>query len=216
LAIRPRHAAFETELTLGLIYRSALRLARGDNNDAEEVWFSHATPEYAERYAEVFRCRVRFGRPRDAILFPRACLDARHAHGNHVLLDVLVDGAERLLAEQRTPTLPDRVRAILQHEVDLRRITSARVAYLLNLDPRAFRMQLSKADTSWSDLVDEARCRIACRELQRGERRLRELGERLGFSNQSAFSRAFKRWTGMTASRYLHDPSARSHLEAAP
>jgi AraC-like DNA-binding protein len=215
VSVTPPHPQFEAELVLGLLYRSALRFAKRDGNDADEVWFTHAAPAYAGRYAEVFRCPVSFGRPRNAIVFSRVCLDARYVHGNSLLLEVLREGADRLLLQQGTPTLPERVRAILLHEVDLRRVTTARIATLLKLHTRTFRTQLIDANVSWSQLLDEARCRIACQQLQRGDTQIRELSERLGFSRQTAFSRAFKRWMGMAPSKYAQDVAARRGAEQA-
>jgi AraC-like DNA-binding protein len=214
VCVNPKHQEFGAELALGLVYRAARRFAGRDDQDAEEVWFTHAPPDYAERYAELFRCPVRFGRPRNAIMFARACLDAEHVYRNPVLLDVLRDGAERLLAQQGTPTLAERVRAVLRYEVDLRNVTAARIAHLLKLDPRGLRHQLIRERVAWSQLVDEARCRIALDELQRGGCRLDDVARRIGFSSQSAFNRAFKRWTGMTPGRYADEASARRTITA--
>jgi AraC-like DNA-binding protein len=200
----PEHPQFDAELALGVIYRLSRRQAKRDDQDAQEVWFTHAAPTYAERYAEVFRCPVRFGTPRNAIMFDRKYLDEPLIYANPRLLDVLREGAERMLAEQPTPTLVERVRTMLRHEVDLRRVDAERVARLVKLSARSFRRQLIQAGAPWSVLIDEARCRIACEELQRGMP-IRQLSERLGFSEQSAFNRAFKRWTGMTPAKFTQD-----------
>jgi AraC-like DNA-binding protein len=198
----PEAARFDAELALSLLYRISRRHARREDDDADEVWFVHAAPAHAGRYAEVFRCPVRFGRVRNAILFDRTYLDAPLIYANPVLLDVLRDGAERMLAEQGTPNLPDRVRTILRHEIDLRGVEAERVAKLLELDVRAFRRQLIMANAPWSLLIDEARCRIACEELRKADMSIRQISERLGFSDQSAFNRAFKRWTGLTPAKF--------------
>lgn len=193
---------FDAELALGLVYRLSRRFAKHEGENAQEVWFSHAAPAHVERYAEVFHCPVHFGRTRDAIVFDRAYLDKPLIYANPVLLEALREAAERLLSEQGMPSLPDRVRTMLQHEVDLRRVDARHVARLLKVDVRAFRRKLLQAGAPWSVLFDEARCQIACDELSRGEMPIREIATRLGFSEQSAFNRAFKRWTGTTPAKY--------------
>jgi AraC-like DNA-binding protein len=195
---------FDAELGLSLVYRIPQRYRRRDSDDADEVWFTHQAPAHAARYADVFRCPVRFGCPRNAILFARSYLDEEQIYANPVLLDVLREGGDRLLSQQGSPSLPDRVRALLRHDGDLRRVDAKRIAQLLKLNERSFRRQLVEADAPWSSLLDEARCQIACDELRRGISIL-ELTERLGFSEPSAFNRAFKRWTGTTPARYSQE-----------
>jgi AraC-like DNA-binding protein len=204
----PELPQFDAELALGIIYRLARTLARNDGEDAQQVWFAHPAPAYAERYAELFRCPVHFERARNAILFDRKYLDEPLIYSNPALLQVLREGAERMLAQQVPPSLVERVRSILRSELDLGRADVKSVAQLFKLSARAFRRQLILAKAPWSKLVDEARCHVACEELRRGGVPIRELSERLGFSEPSAFNRAFKRWTGMTPAKYSQDGGA--------
>jgi AraC-like DNA-binding protein len=195
---------FDAELALSLMYRIALHFLRPHGADITELWLAHPAPAYAARYDEVFRCPVRFGRPRNAIVLERSALDRSQGHADRWYIELLRECAERTLAEQRAPSFPDQVRALLRHEVGLRGAVAARVARLFKLDGRQLRHRLLRCDVRWSSLVDEARREIACDELQRGDTTLRDLAERLGFSDQSAFNRAFKRWTGVTPARYAH------------
>ena len=193
---------FDPEMVLSLVYRVARRFARNDSEDAKEVWFAHPAPAHAARYAEVFRCPVRFDRPRNAILLARLYLDERQPYGDTRMLELLREAAERMLLEHAKPSLADQVRALLRSETDLRKIDAARVARMLRLHPRTFRRQLIAANAPWSALLDETRQRIACDELARGDVSIREVADRLGFSEPSAFTRAFKRWTGKTPAKY--------------
>jgi AraC-like DNA-binding protein len=204
LCVDPEMPHFDAELGLSLVYRVPRRLAKRDSDDADEVWFTHQAPAHSDRYAEVFRCPVRFGCPRNAILFSRSYLDEEQIYANPVLLDVLQESGDRMLSQQGTPSLPDRVRALLRHDADLGRVDVKRIAQLLKLNERSLRRKLTAANAPWSLLLDEARCQIACDELRRGIT-IQEITERLGFSEPSAFNRAFKRWTGTTPAKYSQE-----------
>jgi AraC-like DNA-binding protein len=201
---------FDLELMFSLVYRVARRCAQLESDDAQEIWFTYPAPSYAARYAEVFHCRVTFGRPRNAILLARRYLDVQQPYADPRLADVLREGAEKMLAELNAPSLPDQVRSLLRYEVDLRKVDARHVARLLKLPARTFRRQLIEANAPWSALLNEARQRIACNELCRSDVSIREVSERLGFSEQSAFNRAFKRWTGETPARYNRAMLARA------
>jgi AraC-like DNA-binding protein len=157
----------------------------------------------------VFRCPVRFDRPRNAILLDRHYLDQAQPYADTRMLDLLREAADRRLLEQKGPSLPDQVRALLRSESDLRKIDAGRVAKMLRLHPRTFRRQLIAANAPWSEILDETRRRIACEELVRSDMSIREIAERLGFSEPSAFTRAFKRWTGKTPAKYSRAAAGR-------
>lgn len=209
LVPHPEVPEFDAEMTLSLVYRVARRFAQLERDDAQEVWFAHPAPPHAPRYAEVFHCPVRFGRPRNAILVSRHYLDQQQPYADPKLAEMLRDAAERMLGEFAQPSLPDRVRALLRNEVDLRNVDARRVAKLMRIHPRTFQRQLIRANAPWSSLLDETRRRIACDELGRTDVSIREIAERLGFSEPSAFTRAFKRWTGETPARYSRARSER-------
>jgi AraC-like DNA-binding protein len=199
----PLHPTFAAEIALGLVYRFARRFPIRITSDAHEVWFRHAaSPELASRYARVFHCPVRFGRGRDCIVFDRKLLDEAQSCSDALMLELLQGGAEKMMHELGNPSLPDRVRALLRYEQDLCHVDARRIARALRLHPRALRRQLAAANTPFSALLDEVRRRIACEELAVPGASIKAISDRLGFSEPSAFHRAFKRWTGLTPSEY--------------
>ena len=81
-------------------------------------------------------------------------------------------------------------------------ITAERVARCFGLTLRTLRRRLANEGYALSTLIDEARCRVACDALLREELSLPAVAEMVGFSEASAFFRAFKRWTGRTPGEF--------------
>lgn len=76
------------------------------------------------------------------------------------------------------------------------------VAAELAMSKRTLQRQLSSADTNFAQLVDETRHLLAKELLAQRQRPVGEISFLLGFSEPSAFHRAFKRWTGTTPTRF--------------
>ncbi|MDD9892154.1 MAG: AraC family transcriptional regulator [Gammaproteobacteria bacterium] len=76
------------------------------------------------------------------------------------------------------------------------------VASALNLSTRALQRKLSDLDTSFSQMLDNTRKELALNYIRQAHISLTEVAFLLGFSEQSAFNRAFKRWTEQSPSAY--------------
>jgi AraC-like DNA-binding protein len=76
------------------------------------------------------------------------------------------------------------------------------VARRLGVSARTLQRRLGEQGTSFAAIVDEVRRDLARREVALGKRSFGEIAFLLGFSQASAFDRAFRRWTGSTPSAY--------------
>ncbi len=191
------------EAKLGFAYRVGRALiAQG----ADEVWFEHEAPPYAAQYTRVFACPVRFSQPRNALVFARHLLDLPQPHADETLNRVLSVSAETLMRGRAARTMAERVRALLQYEQDVARMTPEYVAGQLNMKVRSLRRRLGAEHASLTDLLDEARLRVAERELAKPGASIKEVAHDLGFSEASAFHRAFKRWSGRTPAQFMKEP----------
>jgi AraC-like DNA-binding protein len=76
------------------------------------------------------------------------------------------------------------------------------VAARLSISPQTLRRKLAAERTSFQRVRDQLRRDVAVSALARGDASIEQLSERLGFSEPSAFHRAFRRWTGATPRAY--------------
>jgi AraC-like DNA-binding protein len=193
------------EAWLGIIHRIGRAFLCTDQDPAAELWFKHPAPDYADQYKRVFQCKVLFSQPRYAIVASRDYLDRVQPLSDDTVRDVLTSSAEILLREREADGVAERVRGLLRFEEDIHAIEVRRVAQHLGLNVRALRRRFSVEGVSLSALLDEARLRIAQRELRKPGVSIKEAAYALGFSEASAFHRAFKRWSGQTPAQYVKE-----------
>ncbi len=75
-------------------------------------------------------------------------------------------------------------------------------AQQLHMSPRTLQRKLALANTTYQHLVENTRKDLALRYIDDPHRTISDITFSLGYSQQSAFTRAFKRWTGTTPSEY--------------
>jgi AraC-like DNA-binding protein len=194
---------FAAEYVLVMAQRIARHFVTDSVVRPTAVLFEHARPDYAHRYDRVFECPVYFEQQHSGLTFPRSLLDARQLHADATVNTALRDVAERMYQEIDEPrSVSDRIRELLRYESTLAVVNIGKLARNLGITPRSLRRRLAAEGVSLTALVDEARCRLACEELRRNGS-IKAIAERVGFSEPSAFHRAFKRWTGQTPLEYL-------------
>lgn len=81
--------------------------------------------------------------------------------------------------------------------------TQEQVAEELLISRRTLRRRLSELGTSYQQILNQVRCQLAIEWLQKGERDMDWIGERLGFRDVSNFRHAFKRWIGKPPGAFL-------------
>ena len=181
------------------------KLALGMPEAPHVVEFSHAAPAHAAEVERVIGCPVRYGADATRLRFARHMLDATRLHANPELMRLLQSEAERKLAELAAPrSLSARLRAVLLEGSG--RPGMGAMARLLGLSSRSLRRRLHEEGHTYVEVVEQAMAEIARRMLDDPSITIQEVADRLGFSEASAFHRAFKRWTGMTPMQFRTQP----------
>ena len=203
LSYDPVHDALDEpailEDTRWAVVLDACRRVYGAELDPLEVTFWHSEPESArDEFLSYFRCPLRFGEPVASMTFPTEVLDRRLPAGNRELalsLDrTLGDYASKLQRDD----IVSRTKSVISDNLSSGNYTSEVVAAELNISPRSLQRKLAAEGTAYRKLVDSVRQELAESFLGEGSFTLEEISYLLGFSSQAAFSRAFKRWTGLT------------------
>ncbi|MGO1501307.1 MAG: AraC family transcriptional regulator ligand-binding domain-containing protein [Marinobacter sp.] len=96
----------------------------------------------------------------------------------------------------------ERVKRYLRQHLTEGSVPVEHVAEALGMKPYSLRRKLRFENERYQTIKDEVRCDAAIDWLTSPNLSLAEVGERLGFSEQSTFHRAFKKWTGLTPGEY--------------
>lgn len=183
-----------------------MRICAGSAWSPDRVELAFPRPLDASEHRRVFRAEVRFGCATPRLVLPLAAWDAPISSANPALLSVLENHAHRLVAElPRRDDLVGRVRAALAEELregpsdaPEGRRSLARVARKLAMSERTLQRRLKEAGHTLAGLLDDVRAAVARAHLADPQVSPSEVAWLLGFSDQSAFTRAFRRWTGST------------------
>ena len=163
------------------------------------VWFNHDDPGSTEAHEAHFGCPVRFGTDRDALLVSRETMQAPNRVGDPGIVrffDTHLEDEVSKLGDDAA--LERRVRMQVSQSLSQGIPTVSDIANHFGMSGRTLQRRLSDRGYSFQKLVDEARRELAERLLAETTYPLAEVAFLTGFSEQSAFNRAFKRWAGQT------------------
>jgi AraC-like DNA-binding protein len=195
----PRHPA-EYVVAAWLV---VARQATGVDVAPVEVSFRHSRPSDLTVHRGFFRAPIRFDQPANGIVLERDVLDTPLIRADPGLCSVLERRVRELLAKApKTTSLSERVRQLLVSELSSSGVSAAVVAQKLHMSRRTLQRQLQEDGTTLHALGDALRRELAMSYLREPEIAIAEVAFLLGFSEASAFHRAFKRWSGITPTAY--------------
>lgn len=203
----PRH----TEVTLCYGVLQAIRLATAGKFQAARLELNGTPAADLAGYPRIFGCPVEFGAPRTQVHFDRSVLDLPFLHANPEAASAHEAVAHRQMRRLGRRDTVDAVRKLLASELSSGLCTPAWVAAQLKRSPRGLRSELLDAGTSFNQLFEEVRQSSAKQLLARTEESIERIAQLAGFSDSSAFFRAFKKWTGSTPTQYRKSKQAHTH-----
>ncbi|HZN92275.1 MAG TPA: AraC family transcriptional regulator [Myxococcales bacterium] len=192
------HRATEATLAEPL---HALRQVTQRHVVAQEVRFSHPAPRGPggrEAFEAFFGSPVHFDQPSSQMRLPPEVLAMPLPRMDPELSRFLQGLASDALARSAAPEPLVDLRRVLAEQMQRGVPSLAQVAHGLALSERTLRRRLMEAGTTFRGLYDQTRAELARSYMDDRRLPLSEVAFLLGFSEPSAFNRAFKRWTGST------------------
>lgn len=158
----------------------------------------------ASDLGERFGCTVRGRSAENIIAFPAAAMDRPVPSANRLLFRLLGGYLERVRAAARQG-LVERVEDYVRGALSSGSCSIEHCAKKLGTSVRSLQAGLSEQGLRFSDILERQRVERAKHHLEQGDVSLDDLAALLGYSEQSSFGRAFKRWTGSTPQRFRRE-----------
>ena len=166
-----------------------------------EVCFAHREPADTGPFRRFSQCPLSFDAGRNVLVFDASWLNHRMPSDDPTLRELLLKQIDALEAEHGAD-LPSQVRSVLRTALLTRHASAEQVAALFSMHPRTLARQLQACGTRFQVLVDEVRFEIARQWLEQSGMDVREVAAALDYADASAFTRAFRRWSGTTPAQW--------------
>jgi AraC-like DNA-binding protein len=170
---------------------------------------SHSPIGRPDQYRRYLGVNPEFGAQEDAIVLDADSLGVANARTDHDMIRFLKD-----YLDARVPThdsdITATVRSLLEDLIPTGNYSIDVVADQLNIHRRTLQRRLAGAGVRYADLLDSCRAKMATEYLRERNLSIVNLAHMLGYSDQSAFNHAFRRWHGVSPTVW----SARNKLTA--
>jgi len=192
-----------SDYTLGVLFRVVRELS-GGRAQLLEVRLPRPKPRRTLAYLRYFGVAPLFGGNRGVLRYDERSLLAALPDRDERLHRILAQRAEEAVA-----SLPEgnawlnKVRVQLVSSLVHGASDIASIAHKCGVSERTLRRRMDEAGTSFREVSDDVRRRRALQVIDEGQRRVASIAEAAGYSDATAFARAFRRWTGQAPQRYL-------------
>jgi AraC-like DNA-binding protein len=198
-----------TQLSEGTLAMFARVCREGLQNPAwtpRAVMFAHGSPRSLEAHTRIFRCPISFDQPVDMLVLSAADLREPMRGADPILLPILLQHADEALAKTSFgDDFSERVARHVISSLNEGEVTIEHIADRIGSSPRTIQRRLREHGLTFKELVARTRLSLSKRYLSDPALTLTEAAFLLGYSELSAFSRAFRRWTGRSAIEFRRD-----------
>lgn len=192
----------DTELALSFVHQ-LIKTGIDEKWKVQEVHFEHKEPKSVDEHIRIFNAPLIFDQPVNALVFSKAYLSQRMINSDQRLFPLLQQYLDSALLDRSDENdLVSRVSDIIARSLSSHTHGINEVAQKIGLPRWTLQRRLQDAGLIYSQLVSEVRRNLSEVYLNNKDIKLTEVAFLLGYSEVSAFSRAFRRWTGESPQEY--------------
>jgi AraC-like DNA-binding protein len=163
------------------------------------VDFAHPQPADISLHQQEFQCPLRFDQSINAMIWPGAMLEEPLVTADERLFQAL----QPFLEEHRKKRLADteltaRISQTIADNLRAGHVGLDAIAKQLGFSPRTLQRRLQEQDLEFNTLVEEIRIAKALQYMENSTRSINDIALGLGYTEASSFTRAFRRWTGLS------------------
>ncbi len=198
-----RGMALSNEATLSATVVVLQAMTESDISPVE-VSFAHGPPQDLDSHNAAFKCPVHFNQKDTYIAYRTPDLEMRTAKADHSINQFLVERVEEetngieISANRFSIDVENLIRDALPSGIP----NIQEISRVLGMSSRTLTRRLAESDLTFRTLIQKVQQEISQQLLRSSSQSIAEIAYETGFSDQSAFHRAFKRWTGTSPVEY--------------
>lgn len=166
-----------------------------------EVTFRREEPSNPAPWVELFGGNLKFGQARNSLAISAADADRELTTSNPAMVSLHEQIIQRHLMKMDRENLVNRARLHIMEQLPSGRVMEDKAARDLNVSKRSLQRKLREEGETFRSLLTQVRMSLADRYLQNEDYSVTEIAFLLGYTDTSAFSRAFKTWFGHSPTR---------------
>jgi AraC-like DNA-binding protein len=197
--------ALDNEVSIGYLM-AIVRGVTGQQMNPTTISFEHEPLCDIKSYLQILGERPFFNEPINRVSFPKKILERPIKNADPLLFRVLQRHLSDLVdAVTRNNNLPQQVANNIRRGLGSSTVSLEHIAAELGFEPRTLQRKLDALGTSFREIDTRERLRKACYYLEQTTVSVSEIAAELGYTDSSAFSRAFKGWSGKSPLPYRNE-----------
>jgi AraC-like DNA-binding protein len=188
------------DAAVAIIY-NVLNTLCGPGLKPVEVCFAHRLPDDTAPFKQFFDAPLRFDAEHNGVYFDAKYLNQTIKAADPELYRILQKQINHL-EEEFADDFPEQVRRVLITALLMGHAKADQIAALFSIHSRTLNRRLKSYNTSFKKLADEVRYEITKQLLEASDMEVQEISEIIGYCDTSAFTKAFKRWSGTTPAHW--------------